>query len=224
MKKTNAVNLITSLTMAALLATLAGCASKGNYEQGAATGSQLVAAADKIVAGTTNIDTTLSSLNDLVNNPSGDLVPKFKTYNDNVNNLKALTENVKQQVTDARVKGNQYFQAWDQQIAAIHNPDIKSASTDRKNAVMKEYSDLKRSFAVVQTSLNPFMSNLTDIQTALSTDLTAGGVASVKGAADAANKHGADLKTSLMQLSADFRTLGTAMQASAPAGTNQTNM
>ncbi len=229
MKKSNAINLITSLTIAATLAVLAGCTTKSNYQQGAATGAQLVDASGKIADGTGQIDATLASLNDLVNNPQGDLVPKFKKFNDNVASLQALADNVKSRFTDARVKGNQYFQDWDAQIATIRNQDIKDASTKRRNAVMQEYNDLKRSYAQTQISLDPFMSDLKDIQTALSSDLTVGGVGAVKGAADKANNHGAQLKASLLQLSSDFRTLGTAMQASGPTpepaatGTNQMN-
>ncbi len=219
MKKTTAVNILSSLTVAAFLAALAGCASspEGNYQQGTATGAGLVDAGNKIMAGNDQIDATLSSLNDLVNNPQGDLAPKFKTFNDNVTQLKAMNDNVKKQFTDARVKGNQYFSDWDDQIAAIRNPDIKNASAQRKNAVMQEYNDLKRSYAQVQIDLSPFMSDLKDIQTALSNDLTMGGIGAVKPSADKAKAHGTELKKSLTDLSTQFKELGTAMESSGPA-------
>ena len=227
MKKTNAITLITSFSMAALLAVLAGCTTGGNYQTGAATGTQLIDTAGKVSDGTGKIDATLTSLNDLVNNPSGDLVPKFKTFNKNVADLKDLSDNINKQFTDARVKGNQYFQDWDQQLASIRSADIKNASTQRKNAVLKEYNDLKASYAKTSMSFDPFMGDLKDIQTALGTDLTVGGVSSIKGGVNKANNDGAVVKSSLVQLSADFRTLGTAMQASAPVpntGTNQPGM
>jgi Protein of unknown function (DUF2959) len=226
MKKSKTINILTSLTIAAALAVMAGCTSdKGNYQQGAATGAQLVDAAGKIADGSGSIDATLTSLNDLVNNPQGDLVPKFKKFNDNVTSLQALSDNVKTRFTDARVKGNAYFQDWDAQIATIRSQSIKDASTKRRNAVFSEYNDLKRSYAQTTMSFDPFMSDLKDIQTALSTDLTVGGVGAVKGATVKANSDGTKLKASVIQLSSDFRTLGTAMQAAAPVdtGTNQMN-
>ena len=71
MKKTNITNLIATLTVTAALAVLAGCASKSNYQQGAETGAGLMAAADKVSFGITNIDTTLGSLNDFGQQPVG---------------------------------------------------------------------------------------------------------------------------------------------------------
>jgi hypothetical protein len=221
MKKHHAINLLSSLTVAAVLALMAGCATKGTYQQGTATGAGLMAAADKIDLGSTNVDWTLASLNDLVNNPSGDLVPKFKVFNDSVTKLQSSYQNLQDATMDARQKGNDYMTAWDAQLATIMNPDIKNASQQRKAAVQAELNDTKRSYAQVRVAFDPFMANLKDIQTALGTDLTAGGITAVKSAADQANNNGAKLKDALANLSKEFRDVGIAMGSSLP--TNQMN-
>jgi len=221
MKKSHTINLLSSLTLAATLALMAGCATKGTYQQGAATGAGLIAAADKIDLGSSNVDLTLASLNDLVNNPSGDLEPKFKAFNDNVGKLQSGYQNLQDATADAREKGNKYMEAWDAQLATIMNPDIKNASQQRKAAVQSELNDTKRAYAEVRTDFDPFMANLKDIQTALSTDLTAGGIGAVKSAADQANNNGAKLKESLASLAKEFRDVGAAMGSSLP--TNQMN-
>jgi hypothetical protein len=222
MKKPNVIKLISTLTITVALAALAGCATKGNYQQGSATGTGLINASGKIAAGTNKVDTTLNSLNDLVNNPQGDLVPKYKKFNDSVSDLQALSDSVSKQFTDARVTGNQYFQNWDQQLALIKDQDLKNNSAQRKAGMQKEYDDLKRSYAQVQMNFGPFMTSLRDIQTVLGTDLTVGGVASVKSAATKANMNGAELKKSMSELSADFRDLGMAMQTSGPPAQPET--
>lgn len=219
MKRKNKKNLISTLTITAALAVLAGCASKQNYQQGAATGAGLMAAGDKISIGITNIDTTLGSLSDLVNNPSGDLEPKLKTFNGNVSGLQIMYKNLQNAVTDARQKAAVYLTNWDANIGTIMNPDIKNAAQQRRDSVQQEMNDVKRSYTEVRTDFDPFMANLKDIQTALNSDLTAGGVSAVKGAADTANMNGNKLKQSLGDLAKDFRQLGTAMGSTAP--TNQ---
>lgn len=216
MKITKVIRPVSTLIIAATLAAVTGCASNGNYQQGSATGAGLVNASDKIANGTNKIDATLNSLNDLVNNPQGDLAPKYKKFNNSLSDLQAMSDDVKKRFTDARTSGNQYFQSWDQQLASIKDPDLKNNSAQRKAGVQKEYDELKRAYAKVQMDFGPFMTSLKDIQTALGTDLTVGGVASVKGTAARANTNGTDLKKSMAQLSADFRDLGTAMQTSAP--------
>jgi len=223
MKKPNLTKLIATLTVTAALAVLAGCASKQNYQQGAATGAGLMAAADKVDLGITNIDQTLGSLNDLVNSPGGDLEPKLKAFNDNVNNLGTMYQNLQDSVTDARNNATIYLTNWDARIATISNPDIKASAQQRKDSVQSEVNDVKKSYAQVRVDFDPFMANLKDIQTVLNSDLTAAGVGSVKGAAEKATTSGNKLKESLGSLSGDFRQLGSAlgsnMPTNAPAAT-----
>ena len=194
MKKPNITNLIATLTVTAAVAVLAGCASKSNYQQGAATGAGLMAAADKVDLGITNIDQTLGSLNDLVGSSGGDLEPKLKAFNDNVTGLGTMYQNLQDAVTDARNNATTYLTNWDAKIATISNPDIKASAQQRKDSVQGEINDVKKSYAQVRVDFDPFMANLKDIQTVLNSDLTSAGVASVKGAADKATASGTKLK------------------------------
>ena len=216
MKTSKTINAISQLALAAALTTLVGCASS-NYEKGAATSVSITDAANKIAAGKVKIDAVLTSMNDLVNTSQGDLVPKYKKFSSSVDDLQSAAEDVRDRVADMREKGSDYFKAWDEQLAQIKNEDIKAQSAERRNAVQKEFTDIKKSYTEAQMSFKPFMSNVKDIQTALGNDLTMGGVASVKGAADTANKHGAELNTAVDKLAAEFRELGVAMSTSAPA-------
>src|SRR5262245_35354923 len=108
---------------------LAGCASS-NYQKGSAAGAGLQASADKITQGSGKVDAALASLNDLVNNP-GDLVAQFKKYTASVSDLESAAKDVQSKVASMRTKGNDYFKAWDEQTAQIHNEDIKNRSAER---------------------------------------------------------------------------------------------
>lgn len=193
---------------------IAGCKSS-NYEKGAAAGAGLQASADRITQGSAKIDTALTSLNDLVKNPS-DLAAQFKKYSAAVSDLESSAKDVQSKVATMRAKGNEYFKAWDEQTAQIHNEDIKSRSAARKEEMMKRFSDIKMNYTQASEAFKPFMSDLKDIQTALATDLTPGGVSAVKGAADKANKDAVPLKDSINKLAAQFKDLGAAMQAAQP--------
>lgn len=215
MKKSTITNLLSFITVAALAAALAGCASH-NYEQGAKTGANLTAAADKIAAGNGKIDATLASLNDLVGNPQGDLSAKYGKFSDNVNDLQSTASSVDDRVNDMQGNSDKYFKAWDEQLAKINNEDIKSRSSQRKQEVMSKFNDIKTSYGQAKEAFKPFMSDLKDIQTALGTDLTVGGVSSIKGAADKANQDAIPLKSAITQLSQNFRDLGVSMASSTP--------
>lgn len=217
MKTRNAIkSLLPLLTLIIAASLIAGCASH-NYQKGAATSASLTDSADKIAAGKYKIEATLSALNDLVNSPQGDLVTKFKNYNDAVADLQSTAQNVKARVQDTRASGNEYFKAWDEQLALIKNEDLRNRSAERKTEVQKEFTDIKRVYAQTEMAFKPFLADLKDIQTALGTDLTTGGIASVKSTADKANQDAVALKISVDQLVTQFKALGVAMAAYSPA-------
>jgi hypothetical protein len=215
MKTKTAISLVSHLALATALVTLAGCAS-GNYQKGAATSSNLSDSATKIGDGRVKINNTLAALDDLVDNPQGDLVPKLKKYNDAVSDLESTAHEVGAKVKDMSASGKEYFQNWDQQVAQIKNEDIKSRSVERKTEVQKQLTDVKKSYVQAKMDFIPFMNDLKDIQTALNTDLTTAGIAAIKSTRDKAKAAAVPLQKSIDTLIAEFRELGVAMASTAP--------
>jgi hypothetical protein len=222
MKTSCMFNILPQLTLAAALTGLIGCASS-NYEKGAATSTSIIDAANKIGAGKAKIAAVVTSLNDLVNVTQGELVPKYSQFTSAVSDLQSTAKEVNDRVADMRAKGDEYFKAWDEQLALIKNEDIKSRSTESKNLVQKQFTDIQKSYTEVKISFQPFMSNVKDIQTALGNDLTMQGIAAIKPVAEKANQNGVKLEASVEKLDAEFRDLGVAMSTSAPAPAGTTN-
>ena len=206
--------LIQLVMAAGLTLLMAGCKSS-NYEQGAAAGAGLQESADKMGQGNAKIDAALAALNDLVNKP-GDLPTQFKTYSAAVSDLESTAKDVQSKVASMRGKGDAYFKAWDEQTAKIQNEDIKNRSASRKEEMMKRFTDIKTSYAQASEAFKPFLQDLKDIQTALATDLTPGGISSIKGVADKANKESVPVKDSINKLVGQFKDLGVAMGAAKP--------
>jgi hypothetical protein len=229
MQKTTVTNLLTQTALAVTLAAaLVGCkSSDSNHQQGSATGTRVFAAADRISEGKGKIDAALTPLNDMIGNPQqADLATKFKAYATAVGDLQSSIDKANGAVDKVKKNGDEYFAAWDQRIAAIQNPDIKSSSSERKAAIMKDFEGIKTSYQELSTTMKPFMSNLKDIQTALGTDLTAGGIGAVKDPAKQANKQGESIKDTLDKLAGQFREVGEKMGGTmkeAPSGGSGTN-
>lgn len=198
----------------AALVLVSGCVS-GNYQKGAATGAELKTSAAKITQGESQIDAVTTSLNALVKNP-GDLAAQFKNFSDAVNRLQSTAKEIDSKVAAMREKGDTYFAMWNQQIAQIQNEDIKNQSAARKAEMQKKFAAIQKSYQEAQNDFKPFMSDLKDIQMALSTDLTPGGVDAIKGTAGKVTKEAAPLKTTLDKLAGQFKDLGVAMSDSMP--------
>ena len=216
MKTNKSMTITTSVILAACLGVLAGCASH-NYDKGQATAASLKASSEKIDAASGQLNATLASLNDLVNNPQPDLRPQYTKFSNNVDDLGKLARHVQDSVAAMREKGKEFFDQWNAQLAEIKNEDIRSRSTARQQEVSAALSDVKTSYAEAETAFRPLMSNLRDIQKYLGIDLTRAGVASMKDITAKTNEESATLRTAVAKLVADFKSLGVAMSAVAPA-------
>ncbi len=187
--------------------------SSKNYNRAGKTSTSLQDTAVSIDKGEMQIDAVLVALSDLVNNPGSDLKPQFKQFEGSVDKLSSLAKDVREQAVAMQEKGAAYFQQWDADLATIQDEDIRSRSTERKNTVATRFDRVRSSYATTNAAFVPFMSRLTDVRTALTTDLTNGGLNSVRRAADQADIDAVPLREALRQLSSDFKVLGLSLSS-----------
>ncbi len=210
------LNPLLSASIAAVVLLMAGCASTG-YEKAGDASTAVEKAARGIHKGNGQIDSVLFALSSLINSPEADLKPQFAKFDTAVTKLESLSTDVNEQAAAMQVQGADYFRTWDQELAKIQNEDIRTRSTDRKNAVAVRFEKVRVSYVQTKADFAPFMSDLKDIRTALATDLTAGGIASIKKIANKADDNAAPLRKSLTNLEEDFKDLGVALSATTPA-------
>ena len=204
--------LLGNLAVIGLIGILAGCASTG-YQKAGATSEALQAAANRITNGILQIDVTLTSLTNLVNNPTGNLAPQYKKYCDNVETLRSMAVDVNNKAIAMQAKGRDYFTHWEDQLATIKSQDIRQVSADQMKDMMNKFQDVSTSYQQVRMRFKPFMSDLEDIQTYLGTDLTVGGIDAIKSTADRVNEQSASLKEAITKLADQFRQMGVSMSA-----------
>jgi predicted nucleic acid-binding Zn-ribbon protein len=207
--------LISLVSLAACGAFIVGCASTG-FEKAGTTSTSLREAARDVDNTLVPLDNVVATLSDLVTNPGPDITPQYQKFNAAVSNLESLANEVKSREAAMREQGAAYFQKWDEELAKIQNDNIQTRSLDRKNSVAAQFEKVRLSYSQTSADFAPFMSDIKDIRTALSTDLTAGGLASVKGLASQANDAAKPLRESLIRLSAEFRKLGVSISTTTP--------
>ena len=208
----------TSVQLAVLMvgaALSAGCAST-SYEKAGSASTTLHRTAKDIDQGTAKIDTVMASLSGLVNHPGADLKKQFKKFNSELEDLQSLARDVSEETAAMQQERAAYFQQWDKDLAKIENENIRNRSAERKNAVAARFETVRARYAQVQTAFAPFLSDLEDIRTALSADLTASGLAAVKDVVNKANQDAVPLRESFGKLSAEFKELGVSLSATTP--------
>ena len=218
-------NLRTSLIAIVIAALAAGCASTGSngYSKANSTASYLTTAADKLDAGGVQITAATAALKDMVENPSGDMKLQLKNYNTALSKLDSLAKSAGASATKMQQMGAAYFQKWDEQLAQIQNEEIRNQSAERKAAMMKHFEQTKASYDAARAAFNPFVANLRDIRTAISTDLTPAGVQAIAKSMDKVNSQAAEVQKTMNELSGQFRTLSKALEVPTPPAAEKTS-
>jgi hypothetical protein len=198
-----------------------GCASTG-YKKSDAAAESLQDAAVQVQAESIAIDSTVATLNDLINNPASDLKPQFERYNEALGRLVALEDRNEKAASRASHKSVAYFDAWDKQLGNIEYESIRNKSLSRKGEVKDRFNTVNSRYHEAQQAVQPLISYFDDIRIALSTDLTAGGLESVKtialNAEDAARK----VQMALSHLSDELAASGTEMSSTLPSHNQNT--
>jgi hypothetical protein len=166
------------------LATLLASSMQASQEQLA---SSIKEAHTETTKTANQLKATLAALNALTKQDKGDLRPTYDAYCAEVTKTEAAAE-----VTRARVMwmggdGQKYFQDWQDQVNGIANESLRKKAQKRLDAVKSSYDKVEASLKLAGEKFKPFLSDLTDIQKTLATDITAGGVKAIKSTVKNAN-------------------------------------
>ena len=219
--KTNKIKLIaTNLALTALLIALAGCVSK-SYDKSADTSAALQSSADAVAETSGNVNDVLAALNNLTFKSEGDLRNQFDAFTSAINNLDKTSDKLDSKVAEMQAKASVYFDSWSNQLASIQSQELRSRSVARKDEVTAKLADVNASYQGVKNSLHPFMSDVKDIQTYLGTDLTTGGLATVKDIVAKTKVDAVPLRDSIKKLQASFSNLSAALSPMMPSPDNK---
>jgi hypothetical protein len=130
---------------------------------------------------------TLGALNGLTKQSKGDLRPAYDTFCAQVAKTEAAAGATRKQVQWMGGEGRAYFQDWQSTVNAIANESLRKKAQKRLDAVKESYASVEGSLQKASEKFTPFLSDLGDIQKALATDVTAGGVKAVRGTVRTAN-------------------------------------
>lgn len=196
-----------ALVVGLLLGTLAftGCATvskKSGVERAERTTTSMQNVDSDIKQASLQIDTVKASLDDLMKtgqNPSSqpvDVKKSFDAYKDNVAKMEDIGEKLNKHIDQMNSRGNDYFEEWAKEGAAYTSPDIQRLSEERRGRLRGAFTDIASASAGMRGSLNAYLSELKQIETYLSNDLTLKGISAITSTAMAAQRDGNTLKNS----------------------------
>lgn len=188
----------------------AGCTTS-NFRKASSTSSTLRDAALNIDNTLAPLDAVNVALYDLVNNPEANRTPQFTKFSAAVSNLESHAERLSEQAKEMRADNLAYLDQWEEELATIKNDGIQNRSEERKDEVAARMKKVRENYLRTAAELSPFLVNLRDLRTALSTDLTAGGIESISGLEKRVTFDAEQIRSSLIDLSVDFKSLGVSL-------------
>ena len=133
------------------------------------------------------LKSTLGALNELTAQKKGDLRPAYNAFCAEIPKTEAAAGQTRTRVQWMAGDGRKYFKDWQETINGIANESLRKKAQKRLDAVKTSYDKVEASLILASDKFKPFLSDLGDIQKALATDVTAGGVKAIKSTVRSAN-------------------------------------
>jgi len=102
-------------------------------------------------------------------------------YQDQDQALDAQMNAIRQMGTAARAGSDEYFKSWQAAVATIQNKDIREAAVERLNTAKERYARVLSMADEGRQKVQPFLTDMKDINTLLSIDMTPDAVKPVSG-------------------------------------------
>lgn len=200
----------------ALLA-FVGCKTTGQ-QKAATAATSLQSTRAEIASVTSALDKAVAALANLVEKPQSDLKPQFDAFKAEVTALQGQSQSVGSSAQAMRARGDEYFKAWEQDLAGINNPELRQISADRRAKLSGHYQKVTEGFEKAKAAFDPLLVQLSDVQKVLGLDLTDNGIKMASGPAGEAKKSAASVKQELAGVSVELDELAKVLSGATPAG------
>ena len=182
-----------ALGLVALVVT--GCARTG-FDRSANIADTMSKQVTGLQEAKPQVDAMLASLEGLTR-AEGDMRPAYKKFSETLGDTEKAAARARKSSQTIREKEAEYFAEWQRQAAEITNPQIKAATQARQAEVKGNLESLSQTGRTAGEAYEPFISNMKDIRTYLSNDLTPGGVKRLEPTIEKARRDGAALQKAL---------------------------
>jgi len=213
MKKQNKQSQWLKPTLALFCAALmAGCASSG-YKQADKTGEAINTLRNDVLNIKTAVDASLKAMDDLAASASTDPRKAYEAFAKSVTKVEDAGNKAKKNAEAMQGQGDKYFQQWETQISTVQNEKIRELAKERKVKLQEAFANIKTAAQGAKETFPTYLSDLKDLRTLLSTDLTVQGISAAKSIFKKTKSEGLDVKKNLDELEAELNTVVAAITA-----------
>ena len=134
----------------------------------------------------------------------GNLEQSYKQYTTAVKDVQAAGSRARARAQAMRDNARAYIAKWEKEMEQVSSPELRAGAAERRQRVKASFDQVTTTGGSVRQAYEPFLKDLQDIQRALASDLTPGGVTAAKGAMDKAKAEGVTLNERIDALIAEL--------------------
>ena len=207
---------VTLIIFLASVALIAACASPGSKEHRIDTVSASMEQVDTdLREAVMQVDAVDSSIDGLIEPENGNLAAAFEQYSEHVAEMERVGEQLEQHADALREQGLEYFDEWRAQGEEVANPEVRRISEERHAESREAFAGISETSIDVKRALQTYISDLRDIETYLSNDLTPAGVQAIAPVAEQARQDGTALQQAISPMLSALNRARTGMGLSA---------
>lgn len=161
------------------IAFLLGCSSRSGMQRSEDATTTMQTVAEEINHIATKLDITGMSLDDLTQSGQSDVKKAFASFSDNVSKMGDFQKRFNKHADEMSARGKEYFAEWKKQGDAYTNPRIRELSEERRTELGGIYDRIAEASVGVKGEFQTYMTDMQEIQTYLSNDLTPRGLEAI---------------------------------------------
>jgi hypothetical protein len=204
MKTTKILTLAVAMTAAAFVS---GCGSTAGYKRADKTGAGIAEFREEILNASTAVNQTVKALDEVAATADTNPRKAFEAYSKSVANLETAAVKARKRAQDMQQQGQAYFKQWEQQMEQVQNPEIRALAAQQKAKLQATFNDIRKYSEPLKAQFDPWMSDLKDLRTFLSNDLSISGVESAKSLFARTQAEGIEVQKSMDGLVAELNTV-----------------
>ncbi|MBR9977141.1 MAG: DUF2959 family protein [Bacteroidetes bacterium] len=178
---------------------LAGCAST-SMERSDDARTTMQTVENDIQRIVVQLDATGQSLDNLVNFNQTDVKKAFDEFAANVEKIEKMEKSFSAHADKMQARGKEYFAEWKKEGTTYDNPDIQALSDQRRDELGTAYGRIAQSGVSVKSAFKTYVSDVQEIRTFLSTDLTSKGIDAIVEVSRRSVRDGTNLKYAIKNM------------------------
>ena len=198
------VRLLSALTLVGVAAAVSGCNSTGSSES-MSLQVNVDNSARKLEEGAVVLQNTAIPLRQILEGQSADTAKSFSAFSSGVDDFDGVAKDLHKLADERKANTAEYRANAEKKAATIQDESIREDTRERSEDVVKELEGLSADYADMLKEVDGVNVGLKDIRQALSVDMSAAGIDSVRSPAKKVAGKIEDLRETVAKLAAKHR-------------------